>query len=144
MKITKKLNNKNNDDFAKIYQVYSMIESCNNFEKIENILNQNTLLLEKIIQRLRSMKPVSMYNGQKYYSRAKKALALPKEYYPVKSTPDGNCLYHSLSLLYFSTSKLKFSLIIKLCSIYIMFKYRFVFEKLIKINLKNYLLKILL
>ena len=112
-------------------------EFCSFFEKKKNIYEvikkqffSNSDLFEKIILEIRAIEPSTIYSNQhieQKYDDFKRNLQLDDHLYPVFSTGDGACLYHSIALIIFGTES--FTFLIKLCSIYMLLKNEEYFRK---------------
>ncbi len=100
-----------------------------NFKQINKVLFDNSKRIEKKINGLKNINPSNLYKGQKFSKKYQKSLNLPDNYYPIKTKGDGNCLYNSISQLYFKDEAKFF--IIKVCSIFTLLKQRIFFEKII-------------
>lgn len=100
------------------------IQKDGNFENIEKLIMSNRILFEKIIKNMRSIIPNSNYMNQELLQGASQTLKLPRGFYPIICNGDGNCLYNTISLLYYGKSGQNEHFIIKMCSIFILFEYR--------------------
>lgn len=52
---------------------------------MRKIFEKHSSIIKSIIKNLRKNTPLVAYNNQEYYSDAKKALNLPKSFYPVRT-----------------------------------------------------------
>lgn len=90
------------------------------YAEIKSHFDNNQDLFKKIIREIREIKEYTTYKNQIVYTYFKNRLNLDKFLFPVESSSDGSCLYHSISIILFRDEL--FSIIIKLSSIYNFFQ----------------------
>ena len=120
-------------NFLEIYLLPFVEQASKTVEPIKAILeifNNNKSFFEKMVKKLNKMPVNTHYSGEDFYKCHKESLKLDNHMYPIHNQPNGNCLYNSFSIILFKHQN--FYSTIKLCSIYILIKYRSFFEDLMK------------
>ena len=112
------------------YEIYEQIKN-KKFNQIQNLFN---LKNDYIVNHIRMIRSISIdnyqYSAQDFYANHKKRLNLYENQYPIKTTPDGNCLYNAISIILIGDES--FYLVLKVCSIFLMLKYDKFFRNLFK------------
>lgn len=117
--------------------ILDQIEQDNSFAFIRDIILKHKSCFSKVISTLQNIEPLIEYNKtQKVNSDFHKFLNLPDNLTVLSSRADGNCLYNSLSYLFFNDHDLFY--ILKICSIYILIENEAAFIRLMKKHFYQY------
>ena len=125
--------NESEANFLEIYLWPFVEQASRTVEPIRAILkifSDNKSFFEKMVEKLNKMPVNTHYSGEDFYKCHKESLKLENHMYPIHNQPNGNCLFNSFSIMLFKHQN--YYSTIKLCSIYILIKYRSFFEDLMK------------
>jgi hypothetical protein len=101
------------------------------FEVIRSNFVIQRSVFTKLVKALRNIENYWRFNGtDTVYDKYNYILGIEDHFYPVYCSGDGNCLYNSISKILFGNETK--NILIKLCSIFILFEYEEFFQNFSK------------
>jgi hypothetical protein len=116
-----------------IFRLFQSLTNSSSFQTVEKLLDEKDFIFRDAMDFLRSITHYPLYGSQKLDANFDNILLcnnLPSTLYFAKETkPDGNCWYRAISYLLFNSEDNYH--VIKICCIFIFFKYKTFFSDLL-------------